>query len=120
MAQQTDYILRIIEQLGAALRRARDLLARDTPNAAESLQELDAAEDELLGSRAAVLRQLDAATVVSLLSDERAVELWIDLLETRATALRMLDRLDEATVLEARVTQLRAASRPTMGADSGG
>lgn len=107
---QTDFILRIIEQLGAALRRARDLLARGVPGAQGALDEARTAQAELLGDRAAMLQQLDAETAAALVADPRLIGLWIDLVRAEAESLRLLGRISEAEAREARANQLEQAS----------
>ncbi len=109
-SEQTDYILRLIEQLGAALRRARDLLGLGVSGAQEASDTLQAAEDELLGERAGILRDLDADTAVALVGHPRKLALWGELTRARGEALRLLGRTPEAEELERRADQLQSAA----------
>lgn len=113
--QRTDYILRIIEQLGAALRRARDLLARGVPGAQQALDEARTAQAELLGDRAAMLQQLDAETAAALVADPRLLRLWVDLMRAETESLRLLGLEAEAESRQARADQLDQASRSSRG-----
>lgn len=113
--QRTDYILRIIEQLGAALRRARDLLARGVPGAQQALDEARTAQAELLGDRAAMLQHLDAETAAALVADPRLLQLWVDLIRAETESLRLLGSEAEAESRQARADQLDQASRSSRG-----
>ena len=109
--QHTDYILRIIEQLGAALRRIRSLLARGTAGAEAALEESRLAQAELLGDRSGMLERLDPETAATLMSDPRQLQLWIDLIRAEEESLRLLERRQEADALAARARRLEEAMR---------
>ena len=110
-SQHSDYILRIIEQLGAAIRRIRDLLTRSSPVPEEALTELRAARGTLLGARAAVLEELDAESAVALLGDTRPLELWITLLRLEADAWDQLGDAVRASRCRQRASDLETAGR---------
>jgi hypothetical protein len=108
--RQDDFILRIIEQLGAALRHIRELLSRDLPAAAEeALNAIQIAQVSLLGGRGGILEQLDAATAVSLLGDRQQLADWIDLLRLEAEASRQIGHLQRAENREKRALDLENA-----------
>ena len=113
-SSQSDYILRMIEQLGAALRRLRQRLARGVP-APEVAREAHDAQAELFGAMWPMLGSVDAATAASLVRDSRQLRLWIDFLELEAEAHRQAGDGPRAEALEARlavlVGELRARER---------
>jgi hypothetical protein len=86
MPTRDDYLLRMIEQAFAVLRR---ILRRSTEaEVPEVLREIDTALHELLGPSAEVLQRLDAATAVPLLADPARAAVWARLLAERASLLR--------------------------------
>lgn len=108
-SEQEDYILRMIQEAGEALRRVREMLTRSAVPTAGVRAELATATTRLLGPEAALLRQLDAETAVRLLNDHRRLDLWVDALELEADALA-LEGLSEADAVRRRADSLRAAS----------
>lgn len=108
-SSQSDYILRLVEQLGAALRRMRERLARDVSAAPEVLEEAARAQAELLGPLFPTLRSVDAATAVGLVPDSRQVEMWTALLELEAEAAALLGNEAQAAQLRGRAGSIRRA-----------
>lgn len=101
--------MRLIEQLGAALRRLREMLARDASSATVVIREIEAAQAELFGDLWPVLQQVSAATALELLPDTRRVELWIELLQMEAHAAELLQEGLRAEQSRRRSEALRAA-----------
>lgn len=85
---QSDYILRMIEQLAGALGRLRERLAGGAPVDPEMIREVETYQAELLGPLWPMLRSVDATTAVSLIADDRRARLWIELIEFEADAVR--------------------------------
>jgi len=108
LRDERDYILRMIAAAAAALARLRERLASGgTP--AEVVNAARAAQGELLGKDAMLLRALDPESAARMLGRDR-VPTWADLLQLEADALRAAGKADEATALEQRVRALRVAS----------
>jgi len=112
-SQRQDYLLQLLTQAAAALRRLRERLAGGAA-AAEIVREAQAAQGELLGRDAAMLRALDPATAARLLGDARRAALWGELLLVEADAARQLGEAARAAALEARARVLLGAA----GADA--
>ena len=96
-----DYLLRMLQQAAEAIRRVRERLAGGAP-ATELLPEIRAAEGELLGPQAELLRRLDARTAGERLGDARRARLWADLLRAEADVHRQHRRPDVAAHLASR------------------
>lgn len=103
--QRQDYLLSLIGQAAAALKRLRERLSANDA-AAEIFTEAQATESALLGQHAAVLRVIDSRSAAGLLADPRRIALWADLLMVQAEALRRLGRGTEAVTLDARARAL--------------
>ena len=110
-SSQSDYIMRMIEQLGAALRRLRQLLARGVPAAPEVLEEAERAQAQLFGPLWPTLRLVDADTAAGLIPDRRQLELWVELLRLEGDASRLTGDDGRAVALEARAAELERALR---------
>jgi hypothetical protein len=110
-SQREDYLIRLLTQAAAALRRLRERLAGGAA-AGEIVREAEAAEGELLGRDAVMLRALDPATAAGLLGDPRRAALWGELLLVEATAQRQLGQAERAAALEARAKVLLRAAGP--------
>jgi hypothetical protein len=108
-----DYLLRMLTQVAAVLRRVRERLAGGE-SAAELLPALRDAEGELLGGRASLLKALDARTAAQLLSDPETVLTWVALLRLEAAVHRRAG--DEAAA--ARAESRAAALEATRGTSS--
>jgi hypothetical protein len=106
-ASQSDYILRMIEQLGAALRRLRELLARGVPAAPEVIREAEDAQSQLFGPLWPTLRLLDADTAAGLVPDDARLELWIHFIRLEADAHRLSGDAPRAESLEHRAAELK-------------
>ena len=103
-----DYIQRQIGLLAEALRRLRAMLGGGA-SSEEVIEGIRAAEGELLGSKASVVRVLDSATAARLVNSPEAVRGWIQLLGVEAEAHRQAGALDRAHAVEVRAEQLRHA-----------
>lgn len=101
---QKDYILRIIEAAGAALRRA--LRRKSGGDFDGARQEIAASTADLLGPAAELLNRVDAATAIDLLADPRRVVLWASLMSVDAAVLRAMKQISAAESLERRASDL--------------
>ena len=104
LRDERDYILRMIAAAAAAVARLRGKLAGGEA-AAEVVQLARAAQGELLGKDAALLRALDPASAARMLGAER-IPAWADLLQVEAEALRANGRADDAAAAESRASAL--------------
>ena len=115
-----DYLIRMIQQLGEALRRLRQRLTGqvDPSDAAEVDGQAGAAIATLLGPQAPLLQQLDPASAVRIVGDADRVGLWIALLRVQADArradTRRTDRDETADRLAARASALEQAAAQTV------
>ncbi|CAN5674798.1 MAG: hypothetical protein H0U67_04800 [Gemmatimonadetes bacterium] len=116
---QSDYIMRMIEQLGAAMRRLRELLARGAPAAPDVMREAQDAQRELFGPLWPVLERVNAETAVSLIPDERQILLWVELMQLEASAVRLIGDGPRADDLESRAERIMVTlpGREAAGAD---
>ena len=113
-AAREDYLIRLIQQVAAALARLRERLTRaTTTDATASPQDLDAigreagdAIAELLGPQAPLLAQVDATSAVQLLGAPDKVGLWIALLRVQADAARASGDAERAARHASRATAL--------------
>lgn len=101
LRDQRDYLLRMIAQAAAAIARLREMLTGGTAPE-EILQQARAAETELLGKDAMLLRMLDPSSAAHTLGDPKRLEQWKELLLIEAEALRRLGRDAEAHALESK------------------
>lgn len=108
-SSQSDYILRMIEQLASGLRRLRERLARGAPEAPEVLEEARRSQAELFGPLWPTLRAVDAETAVSLSADPRRTRLWVEFLRLEADAARSLGDETGAERLALRADALERA-----------
>lgn len=108
-SEQQDYILRLIEQLGAVLRRLLEMLGLGRVAAPQVVREAQAAQEALLGPLAISAPLVDAPAAVRLLNDPRRVTLWIEFLRVEAAALRLQEEEGRAAALEARAAALERA-----------
>jgi hypothetical protein len=111
-ATQSDYILRMIEELGAALRRLSERLGRNVDDAATVADEAEALQAELFGTQWPLLRALDAATAASLVADVRQLDLWVRMLRLQAEARRGDERGAAALARRADALGAALAARP--------
>jgi hypothetical protein len=117
MPVQRDYILRLIEQAAAVVRRLRELLARGTADPASVVEEACAAQAALFAETWMLLQRVDVATAAALVRDPRQLAVWADLLRIEAQANRSLGDVGRAEQLEARAAEIAAAA--SRGASSG-
>jgi hypothetical protein len=103
-----DYLLRMIQQAAAALRRLRERLGGGGA-AEEVAHDAGAAIGALLGPRRELFERLDPRSAAQLLGDPERVALWADLLAVRADALEATSDATGAARLRERVNALRAA-----------
>ncbi len=101
---QKDYILRLIEAAGAALRRA--LRRKSGGDLEGARQEIATSTAELLGPAAELLNRVDAATAIDLMADPRRVVLWASLMSVDAAVLRAMNKIAAAESLEHRSADL--------------
>jgi hypothetical protein len=107
MLHQRDFILRLIELAGVAVARLRAMLGQGGGSDAELVvQEADQAQAALFGSLWPVVRVLDPASAAMLISEERQLRAWVELLRVQAAAHERLGRLDEAAGLITRADAL--------------
>lgn len=104
-AERRDYILRLIEQAAATLRRLRERLAGGA-TAGEIAREAREAQGELVGREAPLLRALDAGSALALLGDARRASVFAELLQVEAAALRESGEKVEADALDTRASAL--------------
>ncbi len=107
-----DYLLRMIQQMAAAIRRMREKLVGG--GAAEEVShDAHAAIATLLGARHTLFERLDARSAVQLMGDVERVQLWSELLDVRADALEQSGDTARGATLRARADALRGElSRP--------
>ena len=114
---QRDYILRLIEQAAAALRRILRLTADGEPAAA--VREAEAASRALLGPMADAMTAVDPATATQLIGDPSRLGAWAQLLAAEAAARRALGQDATADLLERRALAIAleaVARQPADGA----
>ena len=109
MPVQRDYILRLLEQAAAALRRLRELLGGGTQPAV-IVEEARAAQAALFGDTWALLERVEVATATALIRDSRQLSLWADLLRVEAEANRAQGNEQRSDYLEARAAGIAAAA----------
>ena len=112
MPVQRDYILRLLEQAAAVIRRLREMLTRGGASPSEIVEEARAAQAELFGDTWALLQRVDVSTVTGLIRDARQLALWADLLRIEAEANRQLGDEQRAQDLEVRAAKIAAAVPP--------
>jgi hypothetical protein len=111
MPVQRDYILRLLEQAAAAVRRLRELLGGGTADPTVIIDEARAAQAALFGKTWALLERVDIATATSLIRDARQLAVWAELLRVEADASRVMGDAQRAERLAARADELAAAAR---------
>ena len=110
MPVQRDYILRLLEEAAAALRRLRELLRGGTAKPGAIVEEARAAQAALFGDTWALLQRVDVATASALIRDARQLSLYADLMRAEAEAHRALGEEERAEYLEARAAGIAAAA----------
>lgn len=109
MPVQRDYILRLLEEAAAVLRRLRELLVGGAAKPASIIDEARAAQAALFGDTWAMLQRVDVATATALIRDTRQLSLYVDLLRVEAEANRALGDEKRAEYLETRAAGIAAA-----------
>lgn len=102
---ERDYLLRMIAIAAAAVARLRERL-RGGAQPDEVIQAARAAQGELLGKDATLLRALDPASAAHALGDKDRLAAWAELLRVEAEAARAAGRAAEADALMQRAEQL--------------
>lgn len=105
-AARDDYLLRLITQAAAALRRLREQLGHGSPD--EVVREAGAAIGELLGPQRMLLEMLDAASAARSLGNPDTVRAWSELLMLQADAEAVRGNESAATRLRTRAAALLA------------
>lgn len=103
-----DFLLRQLALVAEALRRLRAQLGGGA-SAEEVMPALRAAEGELLGARAPLLRALDPTSAASLLGSPETVRLWSELLRLESEVHRQAGAVTAAEVSAARAAALERA-----------
>ena len=113
-----DYLIRMLKEMSAILRRLRERLAGASGEEARAPAELaaigretDDAIAQLLGEKAGVLRMLDAATAARLVGRFETVTLWADFVRVQGEAARLTGDTAAAASLLARADALDDAAR---------
>lgn len=105
LRQERDYILRMIAAAAAAVARLRErLIGGAQPE--EIVEAARAAQGELLGKDAGLLRALDPSSAAHVVGDRERLAAWGDLLRIEAEALRKAGRADDAAALDQRADAL--------------
>jgi hypothetical protein len=110
MPVQRDYILRLLEQAAAVLRRLRELLGAGTAQPASIVEESRAAQAALFGDTWMLLQRVDVATATALIRDSRQLMMWADLLRVEAEANRALGDVARAEYLDTRAAGIADAA----------
>jgi hypothetical protein len=103
-----DYLIRLITQAAAALRRLRERL-RDGGAPEEVAREARGAVAELLGAQAGMLALLDPGSAATLLGDPERVRVWAGLIRVEAEAAAQGGDRARAAALDARAAALERA-----------
>ena len=101
---QRDYILRMIEAVGATLRRA--LKRRDEGDLAGARQDIAFTIGEILGPSAGMVPLVDSSTAVDLMSDPARMALYAQLLEADADLLAGMGDMARAARARQRALEL--------------
>lgn len=107
-ASRSDYILRLIEQLGAAIARLREkLVGAGAAAADEVMDETRQMQSELFGPLWEVISRVDARTAASLVPEQNKLLVWIELLEIEADAAEKAGAAATAAARRLRAAELR-------------
>jgi len=101
---QRDYILRLLEQIAAAISQVLKL--KTDGDLVGARQEVRRATMELLGPASAMAMMVDPRTAANLVSDPRRLRLWARLLEEDSALLREMQHEKEAAATDLRIVQL--------------
>ncbi len=110
-AARDDYILRMIQQAAAAIRRFRSRLG--SGEAVDDVKR-DAGEalGTLLGPQRAMLERLDGWSAANLLGDPERVHLWAELVRLQSDLERAAGHDAAANALAARAAELARHGKP--------
>jgi hypothetical protein len=103
-----DYLMRLIQQVAATLRRLRERVG-DGALPEETSRDAGAAIGELLGPQRSLMEMLDAKSAAALAGDYERLELWVQLIRLQADAARDSNDTARADRLTARADALIAA-----------
>jgi hypothetical protein len=109
-SEQEDFLLRVIQQMGQALARIREMLLGGTSSGAAVRVEIAATSAALLGRDSAMLERLDAESAVRLIASPARVALWVQLLDAEAESWDREGGSERASACRARAAALRHAS----------
>ena len=107
---ERDYIMRMIAAAAAAVARLRERLTGGA-SGDEIVRAARAAQTDLLGNEAALLRALDSASAVHAIGDPERVQAWVDLLRVEADANRAAGDANTAAAIDLRADTLSAAAK---------
>ena len=107
LTSRNDYLMRLIQQVAAKLRRLRELVEDGALPEATS-RDANAAIGELLGPQRALMELLDARSAAALVGDVERLELWVALLRLQADAARATGDTTKADRLVARASAIEA------------
>jgi hypothetical protein len=110
MPVQRDYILGLLEQAAAVVRRLRELLGAGTGEPAAMIEEAREAQAELFGNSWTLLQQVNVATATALVRDPRQLAVWAELLRVEAQATRAMGDETRARYLESRAEGIATAA----------
>lgn len=112
LTERRDYILRLIQQAGAAARRLRERLVGEAESGNEIAAEAQREISALLGGAATapLIERVDAATAVRLVGDQQRISAWVELLRVRADALQASGVHSDAQAVRARADALTEAA----------
>lgn len=99
-----DYVIRMIAELGAFLRRVRDLIRLG--RIGEALEEIQAGAQSFVGMDVRLFSLLDAPTLVAQLGSAEKASLVAALLTAQAEALELLDEPAQAQSARTRALEL--------------
>lgn len=103
-----DYLLRMIQQVAAALRRLRARMEGGAlPD--EIARDAGAAIGELLGPQRALLEMLDPKSAAALVGDADRLDLWVALIRMQSTAASNAKDESKGSRLTARADALEAS-----------
>lgn len=109
-SEQEDYLIRLIQEIGRAVARLREMLLGATSSGAAVRTEIASNAQRLLGSHAGMLDQLDAVTAARLIGSQSRLALWAQLLDLEAESWARDGDAERAAAVTARATALRAAA----------
>ena len=110
-AARDDYLMRLIQQVAATLRRLRERVEGGALPA-DTSRDAGSAIGELLGPQRAIMELLDARSAAALAGDIERLELWVALMRLQADSARAAGDIKRADQLLARSNALEAA-RPS-------